>query len=61
MSEAIVPAAPEEARGWTWQKLFLGDWSRFVRDPLDVVRLIFVAGTIVWGLMGNPVTGLVGA
>ena len=61
MSEAIAPAAPEEARGWTWQKVFLGDWSNHVRDPLDLLRLVFIAGTIVWGVMGNPLTGLVGA
>jgi uncharacterized membrane protein YjdF len=61
MSEAIAPRAAEEARGLTWQKVFLGDWSRVVRDPLDVLRLIFFAATIVWGLMGNPMTGLIGA
>jgi hypothetical protein len=61
MSEAIAPAAPEEARSWKWQKLFLGDWSRVVRDALDVARLIFIGGTILRGLMGNPLTGLVGA
>jgi hypothetical protein len=61
MSEAIAPAAPEEARGWTWQKLALGDWSRVVRDPLDVLRLTFIAATIVWGLTGHPLTGMVGA
>lgn len=61
MSEAIAPAAPEEARGLTWQKFFLGDWSRWVRDPLDVLRLIFIGATIVWGLTGHPLTGLIGA
>jgi uncharacterized membrane protein YjdF len=61
MSEAIAPVAPEKARGWTWQKLVLGDWSRHVRDPLDVLRLIFIGATILWGVTGHPVTGLVGA
>jgi uncharacterized membrane protein YjdF len=61
MSEATAPAAPEEARGLTWQKFFLGDWSRWVRDPLDVLRLIFIGATIVWGLTGHPLTGLIGA
>jgi uncharacterized membrane protein YjdF len=45
----------------TWQKLLLGDWSRFVRDPLDVCRILFIACTIVWGLSGRPVTVLVAA
>lgn len=61
MSEAIAPSAHEEAHGLTWQKVFLGDWSRVVRDPLDVLRLLFIGATIVWGLTGHPVTPLVGA
>src|SRR5215212_7005151 len=61
MSEAIVPATPTEGRGLTWQKLFLGDWSRVIRDPLDVYRLAFIAATIAWGITGRPVTALVGA
>ena len=28
MSGTLAPEAPAEARGLTWQKLFLGDWSR---------------------------------
>ena len=61
MSEAIAPPAPTKARGLTWQKFFLGDWSRWVRDPLDVFRLIFIGATIVWGLTGHSLAGLVGA
>ena len=61
MTGAIAPVVPEEARGWTWQKLVLGDWSSHVRDPLDVLRLVFIAATIVWGITGHPITGLVGA
>ena len=61
MSDAIAPPASPEARGLTWQKLFLGDWTRWVRDPLDVLRLIFIGGTILWGLTGHSATGLVGA
>jgi hypothetical protein len=60
VSGTLVPQVPE-ARGLTWQKLFLGDWSRIVRDPLDVCRILFIAGTIVWGLSGRPVTVLVAA
>ena len=61
MSEAIAPSAPTQARGLTWQKVFLGDWSRVVRDPLDVLRLIFFGATIVWGLTGHPWTQVLGA
>jgi uncharacterized membrane protein YjdF len=61
MTEAIAPVAPEEARGLTWQKVCLGDWSRIVRDPLDILRLIFFGATIMWGLTGHPLTGLIGA
>jgi uncharacterized membrane protein YjdF len=61
VSGTLAPEAPAEARGLTWQKLFLGDWSRWVRDPLDVCRILFVAGTVVWGLSGRPVTVLVAA
>jgi uncharacterized membrane protein YjdF len=60
MSQTIAsPAA--EGHGVTWQKVVLGDWSRVVRDPLDVCRLLFIAATIVWGLTGHSVVGLVGA
>ena len=61
MSEAIAPAARDERHGLTWQKVFLGDWSSVVRDPLDVVRLVFIGATVVWGLTGHPLTGLIGA
>ncbi len=55
------PASPERRGGLTWQKVILGDWSRLVRDPLDVARIVFIAGTIAWGLAGQPVTVLVAA
>ncbi len=56
MSGAIAPPAHQASRGLTWQKVVLGDWSRLVRDPLDVARIVFIAGTIAWGLAGQPVT-----
>ncbi len=56
MSGAIAPPARQASRGLTWQKVVLGDWSRLVRDPLDVARIVFIAGTIAWGLAGRPVT-----
>ena len=61
MTEAIAPVAPEESRGWTWQKLVLGDWSRYVRDPMDVLRLVFIGATLVWGFTGHPWTQVLGA
>ena len=61
MTGTVAPEIPAEPRGLTWQKLFLGDWSRWVRDPLDVARIVFIVGTIIWGLAGQPVTVLVAA
>lgn len=61
MSETIAHPAPPEARGLTWQKLILGDWTRVVRDPLDVCRILFIIATIVWGVLGHSITGLVAA
>ena len=61
MSGTLAPPAPASSGGITWQKVFLGDWSRLVRDPLDVARIIFIAATIVWGLAGGPVTVVVAA
>jgi hypothetical protein len=52
---------PIQARGLTWQKLILGDWTRVVRDPLDVARLAFIAATVVWGVLGHALTGLIAA
>lgn len=61
VSGTIAHPAPSEAHGLTWQKLILGDWSRLVRDPLDVARLAFIAATIVWGVLGHSLTGLIAA
>jgi uncharacterized membrane protein YjdF len=46
-----VPERIEETPWWT--KLFLGEWGPIVRDPLDVLRLAFVVGTIVWLVTGR--------
>ena len=61
MSEAIAHPPPVEGHHLTWQKLILGDWTRIVRDPLDVARIAFVVSTIVWILLGHAMTGLVAA
>jgi hypothetical protein len=36
-----------------WSKLLLGDWNRWFRDPLDVIRLTFLIGAIVLGVIGR--------
>ena len=61
MSDAIAPPAPAETRGLTWQKVLLGDWSRWVRDPIDVLRLLFIGASIVWGITGHPWGQVIGA
>ncbi len=61
MSEAIAHPPPVEGHNLTWQKLILGDWTRIVRDPLDVARIAFIVSTIVWILLGHAMTGLVAA
>jgi len=61
MSEAVAHPTPVSARGLTRQKLILGDWTRTVRDPLDVARIAFIVSTIVWILLGHAMTGLVAA
>jgi uncharacterized membrane protein YjdF len=61
MSQTMASPAPAEARGLTWQKLILGDWTRYVRDPIDVCRILFITATVVWGTLGHSVTGLVAA
>jgi len=65
--EALSASRPEALAGSSrelhgWSKFFLGDWGRFVRDPLDVMRIAFFAGTIYWLVIGGAAAdGLVGA
>ena len=35
------------------RRLLLGDWNRVVRDPLDVLRLIFLAGAVAGIALGD--------
>ncbi len=35
------------------RKLVMGDWSRVVRDPLDVLRLVFAAGAVAFAAAGD--------
>lgn len=39
--------------GPTTRKLLLGDWNRVVRDPLDVLRAIFLAGIVLFAVLGD--------
>ena len=61
MTGTLAPEVPAAPRDLTWQKLLLGDWTRIVRDPLDVYRILFVGGAVVWGLSGRPVAILFAA
>jgi hypothetical protein len=33
--------------------LFLGDWTPWIRDPIDVLRLLLVAGAVAFALAGD--------
>src|SRR4029450_7261569 len=59
MSETLAHPAPTRAHGLTWQKVILGDWSRVIRDPLDVARVSLLLSAIVWALLGLAMTGLI--
>src|SRR6185437_14229573 len=41
------------AGGWDRRRLIYGDWSWFIRDGLDVLRLVFLAGVVVFAVEGN--------
>ena len=40
-------------RRGAWRRLLLGEWGWLVRDPLDLLRLVFFAGTIAFALLGR--------
>lgn len=61
MSDTVLNPTLPHPTGLTWQKVVLGDWTRLVRDPLDVLRIVFIAGAVVWGLTGHPVTIVIAA
>jgi len=46
--EARYPV-PEPLR----HPLLLGDWSRWVRDPIDLLRATYLVGFVVVSLQGN--------
>jgi hypothetical protein len=39
--------------GWDRRRLVYGDWTWLVRDGLDVLRLVFLAGTVVFAIQGR--------
>src|SRR5947209_1906066 len=44
------------------RRLLLGDWNRWVRDPIDVLRICFIAATIAyWALGRSTAVGLTAA
>jgi uncharacterized membrane protein HdeD (DUF308 family) len=40
-------------RGWDRERFLYGDWSWLIRDWLDVLRILFIAGTIAFAVSGN--------
>jgi uncharacterized membrane protein HdeD (DUF308 family)/uncharacterized membrane protein YjdF len=48
-----VTTIHETHPGWDGRRLIYGDWTWLVRDGLDVIRLAFIAGTIVFALQGR--------
>jgi len=41
----------------TARTLLLGDWNRVVRDPLDVARIAYWTGAVVWIAQGGAGAG----
>src|SRR5690349_10479629 len=36
-----------------WETIFIGDWHPLLRDPLDLIRLSFPVGAIIFGIQGD--------
>jgi uncharacterized membrane protein HdeD (DUF308 family) len=49
----VAGAEPAPRRRFDRHRLLYGDWSWLVRDPLDLVRLAFIGGTIAFAVMGR--------
>ena len=49
-TEAVTTGA------WDRRRLIYGDWNWLIRDGLDVLRLVFLAGTVVFAIQGRPDT-----
>jgi hypothetical protein len=48
MSRTATPARPSTTR-----RLLLGDWHPWLRDPIDVLRLTFLAGLVLFAVTGD--------
>jgi uncharacterized membrane protein HdeD (DUF308 family) len=42
--------------GWDRRRLIYGDWNWLIRDGLDVLRVLFLAGTVVFAIQGSSDT-----
>jgi uncharacterized membrane protein YjdF len=40
-------------RTWDWPRIVYGDWTWFIRDSLDVLRLAFIGGTVTFAAEGR--------
>src|SRR5262249_40667323 len=38
---------------WDWPRILYGDWTWFVRDWIDVLRVVFIGGTVVFAAQGR--------
>jgi uncharacterized membrane protein HdeD (DUF308 family)/uncharacterized membrane protein YjdF len=54
---ATVDSRSAPSRRIDWPRIIYGDWSWFVRDWLDVIRLVFIGGTIVFAVQGRHDVG----
>jgi hypothetical protein len=39
---------------WDSRRILLGDWSRVVRDGIDLLRLVLLVGAVVFAVRGDP-------
>jgi hypothetical protein len=46
-------AVQTERPGWDTRRLVMGDWSRPVRDGIDLLRLTLIVGAVVFALAGD--------
>jgi hypothetical protein len=61
MSEQLHhdPSVPQGEPAWVggvkrgWELVFLRDWHPVLRDPLDLVRLSFLVGAVVFAVRGD--------
>jgi hypothetical protein len=53
--EHVSPSEPAWVAGVKrgWELVFLRDWHPVLRDPLDLVRLSFVVGAVVFAILGD--------